>query len=82
MSAKVSFEQPNPWRDKVFSRTLPPTFLFLQYSIVKEQTPLRRNVGARQLAPSDPVECRSRGSLEFEPTRTFLKPANQKTSVP
>ena len=28
-----------PWRDKRFSRTLPPTFLFLQYSIFKEQTP-------------------------------------------
>ena len=27
-----------PWRDKAFSRTLPPTFLFLQYSIFKEQT--------------------------------------------
>ncbi|CDX60328.1 hypothetical protein MPL3365_360008 [Mesorhizobium plurifarium] len=29
-----------PWRSKRLSRTLPPTFLFLQYSIVKEQTPL------------------------------------------
>ena len=28
-----------PWRDKRFSRTLPPTFLFLHYSIFKEQTP-------------------------------------------
>jgi len=27
-----------PSRDKRFSRTLPPTFLFLQYSIFKEQT--------------------------------------------
>jgi hypothetical protein len=27
-----------PWRDKRFSRTLPPTFLFLKYSIFKEQT--------------------------------------------
>ena len=28
-----------PWRDKRLSRTLPPTFLFLHYSIFKEQTP-------------------------------------------
>ena len=38
MSAKVSFEPSHPWRDEGFSRTLPPTFLFLQYSIFKEQT--------------------------------------------
>ena len=31
-----------PWRDKRFSRTLPPTFLFLHYSIFKEQTPQTR----------------------------------------
>jgi hypothetical protein len=34
-----------PWRDKRFSRTLPPTFLFLQYSIVKEQTSQTRGRG-------------------------------------
>ena len=28
-----------PWRSKRLSRTLPPTFLFLHYSIFKEQTP-------------------------------------------
>lgn len=59
----------------MFSRTLPPTFLFLQYSIVKEQTPSRRGVGAWPLSPSDPVECRSRGSLEFDQPgcrRSFL----------
>ena len=38
MSAKVSFEPPTPEGQR-FSRTLPPTFLFLQSSIVKEQTP-------------------------------------------
>ena len=38
VSAKVSFEPSRPWRDVGFSRTLPPTFLFLQYSIFKEQT--------------------------------------------
>jgi hypothetical protein len=38
VSAKVSFEPSHPWRDEGFSRTLPPTFLFLQYSVFKEQT--------------------------------------------
>jgi hypothetical protein len=38
VSAKVSFEPSRPWRDVGFSRTLPPTFLFLQSSIVKEPT--------------------------------------------
>ena len=42
VSAKVSFEPSRPWRDMGFSRTLPPTFLFLQYSIVKEPTPQTR----------------------------------------
>ena len=38
-----------PWRDKRFSRTLPPTFLFLQYSIFKEQTPQTRCRGPLRL---------------------------------
>ena len=42
MSAKVSFEPSHPWRDEGSARTLPPTFLFLQYSIFKEQTPQTR----------------------------------------
>jgi hypothetical protein len=31
-------EAPYPWRDEGSASTLPPTFLFLQYSIFKEQT--------------------------------------------
>ena len=54
-----------PWRDKRFSRTLPPTFLFLQYSIFKEQTPLHARSWPVTLVASGPSECRLRGSLEF-----------------
>ena len=35
-------EAPYPWRDEGSASTLPPTFLFLQYSIFKEQTPQTR----------------------------------------
>ena len=65
VSAKVSFEPSHPWRDEGFSRTLPPTFLFLQYSIVKEQTLSNAVSWACPLLASGPVECRLRGSLDF-----------------
>src|SRR5690606_36894340 len=44
--------------------TLPPTFLFLHYSIFKERTSQTRCLGLSGFGFS-PVECRSRGSLDF-----------------
>ena len=54
-----------------FRRTLPPTFLFLQYSVFKEQT-LKQCRGPWRLA-SGPVECRSRGSLDFYKGELFSR---------
>ncbi len=53
---------PEGWR---VQQTLPPTFLFLQYSVFKEQTSLDAMSWACPLLASGPVECRSRGSLDF-----------------
>jgi hypothetical protein len=72
VSAKVSFEPSRPWRDMGFSRTLPPTFLFLQSSIVKEPTSQTRCRGPIAFG-SGPVECRSRGSLGFHKGELFCR---------
>ena len=56
MSAKVSFEPNFPFRVRRFSRTLPPTFLFLLSSVVKEQTSQNTMSKARPLPPQGPLE--------------------------
>lgn len=61
----LDLEAPHPWRDAGSASTLPPTFLFLQYSIVKEQTSQTRCRGPVRICAFGPVECRSRGSLDF-----------------
>ena len=52
--------------------TLPPTFLFLQSSIFKEQTSQTRCRGPVAFG-FGPLECRSRGSLEFLSEAAFLR---------
>ena len=72
-----------PWRSKRLSRTLPPTFLFLQYSIVKEQTPqtqcrdplrfwLRGRPSVAHAALLNFAEGRSRSELLYRQRRTAL----------
>ncbi len=46
-------------------QTLPPTFLFLQYSVFKDPTPQTRFRGPFAFWLRGLFECRSRGSLEF-----------------
>lgn len=71
---KSRLEPSHPWRGEGFRRTLPPTFLFLQYSIVKEPTSQTRSCGPGCICAWGPVECRSRGSLDFVTQgRTLLR---------
>ena len=56
VSAKVSFEPNFPFRVRRLSRTLPPTFLFLLSSVVKEQTSQNTMSKARPLPPQGPTE--------------------------
>src|SRR5215510_7034963 len=53
-----------PPKGRRLSRTLPPTFLFLLYSVVKDPTPQTQCRGPVAFG-SGPAECRSRGSLGF-----------------
>ena len=52
---KSRLEAPCPWRDEGSASTLPPTFLFLQYSIVKERAPIDRRRKLIVLPKSLPV---------------------------
>src|SRR4051812_17889359 len=62
----------HPWRDTGFSRTLPPTFLFLHIQLSKIRLRKRDVVGCVAFG-SSPAECRSRGSLGFHKGELFSR---------